>query len=119
LEDLIKRNWDEHVVTPYKKWEAPQLQHYIRAKGREVEKGTEKDKDSLVDQVKSYWTETAESASESYNSVRDWIFDRWASIQHQPCNHISSPSKPVLLQLDRLAAQGLPRQAWHTSSAAS
>jgi len=43
--------------------------------GKAVKKGTEKNKDSLVTQVKQYWYETENEASDAYANVRDWIFD--------------------------------------------
>ena len=46
-------------------------------KGQQAKKGTEKNKDSLIAQVKSYWFDIEDSASNSYANVRDWIFDRY------------------------------------------
>jgi hypothetical protein len=75
LQDLVKNNWDSQVVHPYKSWDAQTLQNYLTLKGQQAKKGTEKNTDSLVDQVKLYWVETEESANQAYGSVRDWIFD--------------------------------------------
>ena len=75
LENLVKSNWQSKVSTPYADWEPSQLQSYLKAKGHEVKKGTESNKNSLVSQVKTYWHESADAASDSYNSVKDWIFD--------------------------------------------
>ena len=75
LENLVKSNWQSKVSTPYADWEPSQLQSYLKVKGHEVKKGTESNKNSLVNQVKSYWHESADTASDSYNSVKDWIFD--------------------------------------------
>lgn len=41
-----------------------------------MKKGTEANKESLVSQVKHYWTDTADTASDSYHNVKDWVFDR-------------------------------------------
>lgn len=76
LENLVKDNWDQKVSRPYNSWDVDQMQQYLTSKGYEVKKGTEKNKDSLIDQIKSTWFETEEQASDSYNSVKDWIFDR-------------------------------------------
>lgn len=76
LENLVKTNWDTKVGTPYSDWEPAQLQSYLKSKGQDVKKGAQSNKESLVSQVKSYWHETADSASDSYHSVKDWIFDR-------------------------------------------
>lgn len=81
LQDLVKNNWDSHVVHPYKSWDAQTLQNYLTLKGYQAKKGTEKNTDSLVDQVKVYWTETEDSANQAYGSVRDWIFDTWTDSQ--------------------------------------
>ena len=75
LENLVKGNWEVKVSSPYSDWEPSQLHSYLKAKGHDVKKGTEANKDSLVSQVKSYWHESADTASNSYNSVKDWIFD--------------------------------------------
>ena len=71
----MKSNWQSKTGSPYSDWEPAQLQSYLKSKGHEIKKGAESNKESLVSQVKGYWTETADSASNSYNSVKDWIFD--------------------------------------------
>jgi uncharacterized membrane protein YheB (UPF0754 family) len=76
LENLIKENWNDKVVTPYNSWDTNQLQKYITSKGQQVQKGTEKNKKSLIEQVTATWTETEEKIAESYANTRDWIFDR-------------------------------------------
>ncbi|MCJ1253282.1 hypothetical protein MMC24_001093 [Lignoscripta atroalba] len=81
LENLVKSNWQSKVSTPYSDWEPSQLQHYLKSKGQDVKEGSKYSKDSLVSQVKGYWTESAETASDSYNSVKDWIFDSWSDSQ--------------------------------------
>lgn len=40
-------------------------------------KSTASNKDALVEEVKKSWTDTSDSVSDSYGSVRDWIFDRY------------------------------------------
>jgi hypothetical protein len=76
LESLIKSNWQSKVATPYQDWDTPRLQHYLKAKGHEAKKGAGSSKDSLVTQVKSYWDDTADTASDSYGNIKDWVFDR-------------------------------------------
>jgi hypothetical protein len=71
----VKNNWEDYVVKPYNKWDAPQLSSYLNSRGKEIKKGTEKNKDSLLSQVQGAWYETEQSASDSYNNVQDWIFD--------------------------------------------
>lgn len=65
------------MVTPYNSWDAKTLNNYLTLKGYEAKKGTEKNTQSLVEQVKGYWTETEDSTNQAYASVRDWIFDRY------------------------------------------
>ncbi|KAF2738119.1 hypothetical protein EJ04DRAFT_574092 [Polyplosphaeria fusca] len=77
LENLVKSNWNDKVVTPYKSWDAQTLQSYLTLKGQQAKKGTEKNTNSLVQQVEGYWTETADSASQAYGGIKDWIFDTW------------------------------------------
>jgi len=81
LENLVKNNWNDKVVNPYNSWDAKTLQNYLTLKGYEAKKGTEKNTKSLAEQVKSYWTETEESANQAYGNVRDWIFDTWTDSQ--------------------------------------
>ncbi|MCJ1340646.1 hypothetical protein MMC09_005942 [Bachmanniomyces sp. S44760] len=81
LENLVKSNWESKVSKPYTEWDTPQLQKYLSAKGTEVKKGSESNKKSLVEQVKSSWTETSDSASDAYGNVKTWIFDSWTDSQ--------------------------------------
>jgi len=81
LENLVKDNWNDKVVTPYNSWDTQTLQSYLSLKGQQAKQGTEKSTDSLAQQVKNYWTETEESANHAYGSVRDWIFDSWTDSQ--------------------------------------
>jgi hypothetical protein len=75
LENLVKDNWENNVVKPYNSWDINQLTNFLSSKGQEVKKGAEKDKDSLISQVQTYWTTTSESANDAYGSVHDWVFD--------------------------------------------
>jgi len=92
LENLVKDNWNGYVATPYNSWEVPQLSSYLKSKGYEAKKGTEKNKNSLIQQVKSYWTETEDQATESYSSVSSWILDTWTESQLKAfCDRHSIP----------------------------
>ena len=73
----MKQNWESKITSPYSDWEPAQLQSYLKAKGHNIKQGAESNKDSLVSQVKSYWTDSVDTASDSYKSVKDWIFDRY------------------------------------------
>ncbi|KAK5107809.1 hypothetical protein LTR62_000677 [Meristemomyces frigidus] len=81
LQDLVSKNWDDNVQKPYNSWDTNQLGNYIKSQGYEVQKGTEKNKDSLLSQVASYWHGTADSANDAYHSVSSWIFDSWTESQ--------------------------------------
>ena len=71
----MKSKWYSNVATPYQHWEVPQLQNYLKAQGVQAKKASSSSKDSLVKQVQGYWTESAESASTAYGSLKDWVFD--------------------------------------------
>lgn len=81
LVDLVKDHWEDKVATPYNSWDANQLQSYISSQGQQVKKGTEQNTESLLAQVKSYWHETSDQASDSYSSVQDWVFNSWTDSQ--------------------------------------
>ncbi|KAF2445231.1 hypothetical protein P171DRAFT_473082 [Karstenula rhodostoma CBS 690.94] len=81
LENLVKDNWNDKVVSPYTSWDTQTLTNYLTSKGQQAKKGTDKDAKSLAEQVKVYWTETEESANQAYGSVKDWIFDSWTDSQ--------------------------------------
>ena len=75
LENLVKNNWESKISRPYHDWDMPQLQTYLKAKGADTKSTAASNKNSLIKQVQDYWTETSDSASNAYNSVKDWIFD--------------------------------------------
>ncbi|KAL9612655.1 MAG: hypothetical protein Q9167_002782 [Letrouitia subvulpina] len=81
LENLVKSNWESKIARPYNDWEPAQLQSYMKFKGTEAKKGTESNKDSLVNQVEGIWHESTGTATNSYHSVKDWIFDGWTDSQ--------------------------------------
>ncbi|OAL49655.1 hypothetical protein IQ07DRAFT_540962 [Pyrenochaeta sp. DS3sAY3a] len=81
LQNAVKANWNDNVVTPYNKWDAQTLNNYLTLKGQQAKKGTEKDVKSLAEQVQVYWTETEDSANQAYGSVKEWIFDTWSDSQ--------------------------------------
>jgi len=80
LEKLVKDNWGSKVVSPYSAWDATQLQSFLRAKGDEAAANAGATKDSLVEKVKTYWYDTEERAEDAYNSVKEWIFDRYVAL---------------------------------------
>lgn len=81
LQNAVKANWNNKIVTPYNSWDAETLGSYLTLKGQQAKQGTEQNADSLIEQVKEYWTETEESANQAYGSVKEWIFDTWSDSQ--------------------------------------
>ncbi|KAK3049438.1 hypothetical protein LTR09_009357 [Extremus antarcticus] len=122
LEDLVKNNWDSYVSKPYNSWDTQRLTNYITSQGKEVKKGTEKNKDSLLSQVQGYWHETENQASDSYNSVQDWIFDTWTESQLKSFldhNGIPNPSprtRDSLLSTARSNYQSAANKVGQTSA---
>lgn len=41
-------------------------------------KGAQKNKDSLLSQVKAHWYETEDAANSAWANARDWILDTWS-----------------------------------------
>ena len=78
LESTVKANWNSKVGQPYNDWSPSQLQSYLKSKGADAKKSSDSNTQSLIKQVKGYWTESADSGSNAYGSVKDWIFDRFA-----------------------------------------
>ena len=76
LQNTVKANWNEKVGRPYNDWSAPQLQNFLKQKGADAKKASTNNKDSLAKQAQGYWTESVDSASNAYGSVKDWVFDR-------------------------------------------
>jgi 3'-phosphoadenosine 5'-phosphosulfate sulfotransferase (PAPS reductase)/FAD synthetase len=81
LENLVDKNWNDHAVHPYKKWDTADLSAYLQAKGSEAAGGAEATKDSLLEQVRANWYETEENAHKAWAGVTDWILDTWTDSQ--------------------------------------
>lgn len=105
LENLVKNNWQTKLTTPYSDWEPSQLQSYLKSKGQDVQKGAESNKEALVSRVKSVWTDTTDSVSESSKSVKDWIFDG-SSNHSKQCRDFMLTNTT---QLDYFSIEGIPR----------
>jgi len=122
LEKLIKDNWNDKVVVPYNSWDLAQLQKYLSLKGEEVQKGAEKNKDSLIAQVKSSWADTEDKTSEAYTSVQNWIFDSWTESQLKSFldyHGIKSPqprTRDTLLTEARSNYQAIANKAGETAA---
>ncbi|KAK5739269.1 hypothetical protein LTR17_005375 [Elasticomyces elasticus] len=120
LQNLVQKNWDNTVVTPYNSWDIHQLTNWLSSQGHEVKKGTEKNKDSLLTQVQGYWKGTADSAHESYSNVEHWIFDSWTESQLKSFldyHNIPNPTprtRDSLLQTARSNYQSAANKAGET-----
>ncbi|CAK4030518.1 Hypothetical predicted protein [Lecanosticta acicola] len=122
LENLVKSNWENNIAKPYNSWDTNQLQSYLSSKGKEVKKGTEKNKDSLIQQVQSYWHESADQANDAYSSVQSWVFNTWTESQLKAFldyHGIPNPSprtRDSLLSTARSNYQSIANKAGETAS---
>ncbi|UKZ83128.1 hypothetical protein TrVFT333_010931 [Trichoderma virens FT-333] len=122
LEDLVSKNWNDYVVEPYNSWDVSQLSAYLQGRGNDVVKDAQKNKDSLLSQVKSNWYETEDSANQAWYSVKDWILDTWTDSQLKSfCDKNGIPvpqprTRDTLLQQARQAYETLAEKAEETAS---
>lgn len=77
LENLVQKNWDDHAVAPYRKWDTEKLTAYLKSKGADTKDTAEANKDSLISRVQSQWYETEDKAQQAWTDTRDWILDTW------------------------------------------
>ncbi|PTB50756.1 hypothetical protein M431DRAFT_498879 [Trichoderma harzianum CBS 226.95] len=122
LEDLVSKNWNSYVVEPYNSWDVSQLSAYLQSKGSDVAKDAQKNKDSLVSQVKANWYETEDSANSAWTSVKDWILDTWTDSQLKSfCDKNGIPvpqprTRDTLLQKAREGYATLAEKAGETAA---
>jgi len=112
LENLVKSNWNDKLVTPYNSWDTKQLQHYLTSKGYQGKKGAEQNKNSLVSQVKAYWSDTEDSVNSAYANVRDWVFDSWTDSQLK--SYADKHGIPVPQPRNRDSVLKTVRENYHT-----
>ncbi|KAK2066958.1 hypothetical protein P8C59_000736 [Phyllachora maydis] len=92
LENIVQKNWDSNIATPYQSWDSDRLSAYLKKKGVETKESAESSKDSLVSQVKNSWYETEDKAQDAWTSIKDWIFDSWTESQLKAfCDHHNIP----------------------------
>lgn len=103
LENLVKENWQTKVASPYSDWNADQLSAYLKEKGVDAKDVAGENKDGLVSQVKKYWYETEDKAEDAWNSVKDWVFDRYAFYTSSADFHWTSVT---IFQLERVSTKG-------------
>lgn len=92
LEDLIKENWNAHVVEPYRGWDTKTLKSYLTGKGVQAKDYAQDTRDSLIDRVKAVWYETDDKADSAWANTKDWILDTWTDSQLKAfCDHYGIP----------------------------
>ncbi|KAL7794380.1 hypothetical protein V8C37DRAFT_409193 [Trichoderma ceciliae] len=122
LEDLVSKNWNDYVVEPYNKWDTSQLSAYLQGRGNDAVRDAQKNKDSLLSQVKSNWYETEDNANQAWVNVKDWILDTWTDSQLKAfCDKNSIPvpqprTRDTLLQKARENYQALADKAGETAA---
>ncbi|KAK3318746.1 putative MSC1 protein [Apodospora peruviana] len=122
LEKLVQENWDTWVVSPYKGWDAAQLNEYLKQKGVETKQSAGASKDSLVNQVQGTWYESEDKAQSAWTSVKDWILDTWTDSQLKSfCDYHGIPvpqprKRDTLLQKARSAYETAAQKAGDTVS---
>ncbi|KAI7221451.1 hypothetical protein KC333_g1750 [Hortaea werneckii] len=122
LQDLVQKNWEDHVIKPYNKWDTNQLSNYLTSQGQQIKKGAEKNKDSLLSQVQNYWKVTEDKANDAYADTQSWIFDTWTESQLKAFldyHGIPNPSprtRDSLLHTARANYQNAANKAGETAS---
>ncbi|KAL7811628.1 hypothetical protein V8C26DRAFT_422382 [Trichoderma gracile] len=122
LEDLVSKHWNNYVVEPYNSWDTQQLSAYLQSKGNDVVKGAQKNKDSLLSQVKANWYETEDAANSAWANARDWILDTWTDSHLKAfCDKHGIPvpqprTRDTLLQKAREAYQTAAEKAGETAA---
>lgn len=121
LENKVKENWDNYVVTPYNSWDTKQLQSFLKQKGVEVEEKNKENKEWLVAQAKKNWYETEADAEDKYADAKTWVFDTWTTSQLKSFldyNNIPSPQprdRDALLTTARSNYQTIATKAGETA----
>lgn len=122
LEKLVQKNWDTHVVSPYRKWDLGRLTSYLKQKGIETKESAEHSRESLVSQVKNVWYESEDKAQESWANVKDWILDTWTDSQLKAfCDRHNIPvpqphKRETLLEKARSNFESIAQKAGETIS---
>ncbi|RFU74324.1 stress response ish1 [Trichoderma arundinaceum] len=122
LEDLVSKHWRDYVVEPYNKWDTSQLSAYLQARGNDAVQDAQKNKDSLLSQVKSNWYETEETANKAWVNAKDWILDTWTDSQLKSfCDKNGIPvpqprTRDTLLQKARENYEVLAKKAGETAA---
>lgn len=122
LQDIVEKNWDNHVVAPYHDWDAERLQTFLQSKGQEIERDAKANKDTLLNRVKSTWYETEDNAQNAWSNVKDWIFDSWSESQLKAfCDKHDIPvpqprTHDVMLQKVRSNYETVAQKAGETSA---
>ena len=77
LADTVSKNWAKVTTPVYEKWDEARLRSWLAARSLEFQADAKKE--ALIDQVKSNWYSAKANAESSWETVRDWIFDSYAT----------------------------------------
>lgn len=122
LEDLIKENWNAHVVEPYRGWDTKTLTSYLSQKGIQAKDYAQDTRDSLIERVKATWYETDDKAEGAWANTKDWILDTWTDSQLKAfCDRYGIPvpqprKRDTLLQKIRENWESVAQKVGDTAS---
>ncbi|CAK7562460.1 MAG: hypothetical protein SEPTF4163_000305 [Sporothrix epigloea] len=120
LQDRVRDNWDNYVVSPYNNWDVDQLASYLKLQGIEAKNSADDNKNWLVTQVKSTWSETEDKAQNAYVDVKSWILDTWTDSQLKSfCDHNGIPvpqprDRDVILKNARQNLESIAKKSHQT-----
>ncbi|CAK7217284.1 hypothetical protein SCUCBS95973_003095 [Sporothrix curviconia] len=120
LQDRVQANWNNYVVSPYNSWDSDQLASYLKLKGIEAKGSAEDNKNWLVSQVKTAWTETEDKTQNAYTDVKGWILDSWTDSQLKSfCDHHGIPvpqprERDVILKNARQNLESIAKKSHQT-----
>ncbi|KAK3938804.1 putative meiotic sister chromatid recombination protein 1 MSC1 [Diplogelasinospora grovesii] len=122
LENLVQKNWESNVVSPYRSWDTAKLNDYLKQKGVETKESAESNKDTLIAQVQNSWYESEDKAQHAWTSVKDWILDTWTDSQLKAfCDRHGIPvpqprKRDTLLQKARASYDAIAQKAGETAA---
>ncbi|BFZ57632.1 hypothetical protein PYCC9005_004685 [Savitreella phatthalungensis] len=80
LYDTVEANWNK-LTPPYDQWSESQLRDWLVESGQTSADLASAKKDELVKLVQSSYSDAANTAEASTNSLSDWILDSWTDSQ--------------------------------------
>lgn len=107
-------------MSPYNNWDVDQLASYLKLQGIEAKNSADDNKNWLVTQVKSTWSETEDKAQNAYVDVKSWILDTWTDSQLKSfCDHNGIPvpqprDRDVILKNARQNLESIAKKSHQT-----